>query len=35
MLVYQMFFETESLNRMSQEIGGFANDLYDALNVKL
>ncbi len=34
MLVYQMFFETESLNRMSQEIGGFANDLYDVLNVK-
>ena len=29
-----MFFETESLNRMSREIGGFADDLSAALNVK-
>ena len=29
-----MFFETESLNGMSREIGGFADDLSAALNVK-
>ena len=29
-----MIFETESLNRMSREIGGFADDLSAALDVK-